>query len=368
MITRYVAPHGRYGRLLCGISTTVVLLAALVEPASAVDAQISTADTFTRYVLPADTDPDSLLVRPDGTIWFTNRKHGNDVIVRLSRSGKISEYAISSHPNRPSGLGGLINGPDGAIWFYEQFKGKIGRINASGVITEYTAPNGSLVYATVNGRDGGVWFSGWIGDAFGHGKALLGRVSASGVFSEYRVIPSPADVPRSMVVGPDGAIWFVEYSSNGSRVIWRASNSGEIRKFTIPGETGGPGALATGSDGALWSIDYHKTLGRLSTTGTYRAHLLTDGALLRDITSAADGTVWVVETKYASNNGYKGGKEDSKVARVTPAGTLEEFPLPPNRRVRLLTTDTKGGVWYVDGNSIVCLSPPYFNLKSAVSK
>src|ERR671925_612329 len=49
----------------------------------------------------------------------------------------LTEYPVPTSGSQPSGI---TVGPDGALWFTEENKHKIGRITTSGSITEYPVP------------------------------------------------------------------------------------------------------------------------------------------------------------------------------------------------------------------------------------
>jgi virginiamycin B lyase len=67
-------------------------------------------------------------------------------------------------------------------------------------IIEYAVPNAPSFIAT--GPDGSLWFT-----EFSSGK--IGRISTSGVVMEF-VIPTSASVPIGITSGPDGNLWFTE--------------------------------------------------------------------------------------------------------------------------------------------------------------
>ena len=49
----------------------------------------------------------------------------------------IREYALPTAGSQP---GGIVAGPDGALWFYETGSNRIGRITTGGQISEYPIP------------------------------------------------------------------------------------------------------------------------------------------------------------------------------------------------------------------------------------
>src|SRR5438067_710904 len=69
----------------------------------------------------------------------------------------ITEFKV---PTSSSGPGGMIVGPDGNLWFGEQFGNRIGRFNlADSTITEFVLPNpNSLPRGLAVGSDNNVWF------------------------------------------------------------------------------------------------------------------------------------------------------------------------------------------------------------------
>jgi virginiamycin B lyase len=106
----------------------------------------------------------------------------------------ITEYA---RPTPDSGPLGITAGPDGALWFTEWYKSKIGRIPTSGTFTEYVVPtaNSNPLIITV-GPGGALWFA-------ESGNNKIGRITTSGTFTEYPL--SANSEPYIITAGPDGA-------------------------------------------------------------------------------------------------------------------------------------------------------------------
>lgn len=106
----------------------------------------------------------------------------------------------------------------------------------------------------------------------------------------------------------------------------------------------GAGAIVTGPDGALWFTEGAK-IGRITTAGSLTEYPIppdSSGSIL-SITSGPEGALWYVET---FNN---------KIARITTAGVVTEYAIP--------TSDTNpwgiasgpdGAVWFTEqyGNNI----------------
>ena len=65
-------------------------------------------------------------------MWFT--ESGTNDIGQFTNSG-FHEYPVSC--GVPCSLGAITVGPDGALWFINNYGRAIGRITTAGVVTEY---------------------------------------------------------------------------------------------------------------------------------------------------------------------------------------------------------------------------------------
>lgn len=94
----------------------------------------------------------------------------------------INEYTLTaaSYPL------GIATGPDGNVWFAEQFGCKIGRITTAGVITEFPLPGNSHPSGIAAGPDGNLWFTQYDGTRIGS----IVRITTAGVVTEF---PLPTD-------------------------------------------------------------------------------------------------------------------------------------------------------------------------------
>src|SRR5216683_3057420 len=72
-------------------------------------------------------------------------------------------------------------------------------------------------------------------------------------FTEFP-IPTLDSGPANITQGPDGALWFTEFSANK---IGRITTSGVITEFDITPHTpmSFPQGITTGPDGALWFVE-----------------------------------------------------------------------------------------------------------------
>ena len=90
--------------------------------------------------------------------------NGNN-IGRITTAGVITEFPISTAPSFP---GGITAGPDGNVWFAENYGNNIGRITTAGVITEFPVPTAaSMPNRITAGPDGNLWFTEYNGNKIG---------------------------------------------------------------------------------------------------------------------------------------------------------------------------------------------------------
>jgi streptogramin lyase len=92
--------------------------------------------------------------------------------------GIITEYPTPTSGSAPTGI---TTGPDGALWFTEQFANQIGRVTTSGAFTEYRIPFvGTDPFGITTGPDGALWFT-----EAGPSTSEIGRVTTSGAFRGF---------------------------------------------------------------------------------------------------------------------------------------------------------------------------------------
>lgn len=184
--------------------------------------------------------PLDIIDGPDGALWFS--ENFADKIGRITTSGVITEYTI---PTAGAGPAGMTVGPDGAIWFSETNTDKIGRITTAGVIDEFTLPPDPDGFhrpeGIVTGPDGNLWFT-------EHDLSRIGRMTPAGVYLGGIPTPTPAAGPTAMIVGPDCALWFPEEFASR---IGRIDASGTITEFITPSPTH-PVSISDGPGGTLW--------------------------------------------------------------------------------------------------------------------
>lgn len=228
---------------------------------------------------------------PDGALWFVanccDPAAQPGLIGRITTSGDVSLYPVK---RGTSPTVGITTGPDGNLWFpatnttcasknqpcSQRIDGSIERMNTAGVVTgDFAIPTPySDPSRIVPGPDGNLWFTeqGSIG-ANGccqptfPSPGKIGKITTSGTITEFQLPgqPDPAafvDNPAGIAAGPDGNLWFTEYSyltrdthvQHGGNKIGRITTSGAITEYPIPTQYARADGIANGpaGDGGLY--------------------------------------------------------------------------------------------------------------------
>lgn len=234
-----------------------------------------------------------LAAGPDGALWITD--YYNEQILRLTTSGTYTGFPLPDY----SAPNSIVLGPDKALWFTLQSATRgagIGRITTSGTLHIFSAPGFTIDIAA--GADGALWFT-------EPNKDRIGRITTRGKVTQYSSGITPAAQPYSIAAGPDGALWFTERS--GGR-IGRITTAGKVTEFSS-GITAGeqPFDIAAGPDGAMWFTEYQtygsyrvkaSKIGRITTSGaiTEYSKNLASSSTPTAITRGPDGNMWFDES------------------------------------------------------------------------
>jgi streptogramin lyase len=337
-----------------------------------------------------------------------NPHHFRPTLEVLETRCVLSTFNTFALPTAGSAPSGIVDGPDGNLWFTEANADKIGRITPGGVVTEFAIPTpGSSPLSIVVGSDGNLWFTEVNG-------FQIGRITTTGVVTEFR-LPTTGFKPISITAGPDGALWFTEMNANNPTTdlpssqppvfepttshpilggkIGRISTTGAVTEFTIPtgaDPNGTPNGITTGPDGNLWFTERnssdHPVIGRLTPGGAYSEFPVTNAIFSQSgsITVGPDGNLWFTVSGYSSYVGristtgtFSGfgnfatnfargitvgpdGNlwltnydqqfgDPALITRVTPAGVVTQFPLPDAAGGAFgITADHNGNLWFTE--------------------
>lgn len=204
-------------------------------------------------------------------------------------------------------------------------------------INEYPFPPGYPTAGFITaGPDGALWFTEY------SPAGRIGRITPTGVFSDYPTITNFN--PMGIAAGPDGALWITLYNfTNGSVRIAHLTTAGMLTEYSFPADTCCLGAITAGPDGNLWftetgSDTSHNKIGRITTAGVITSYPVPSGSAALRITAGPDGAVWFTE--------YGG-----RIGRITSTGVITEYPTPTlNTALDGITAGPDGALWFTESN------------------
>ena len=202
-------------------------------------------------------------------------------------------------------------------------------------ITEFPVPTAASGPVGITaGPDGNLWFT-----EFSANK--VGRITTAGVFTEFPLPVTPS-APVDVVAGPDGNLWFLENMGNR---VGRITTAGVISGFTVPTPSSGLNQITAGPDGNLWFTEgLANKIGRITPAGVITEFPIpTGGSRPNGIAAGPDGNVWFTEGL------------GNRIGRITPFGVVTEFVIPTSGSVPAgIGAGPDGNLWFTEftGNKI----------------
>jgi streptogramin lyase len=299
-----------------------------------------------------------------GTHTFSGviiRTFGNAATQDISAGtglGFISELVPATAHSYPEGI---TAGPDGNLWFTENFGNKIGNITPQGAITEFPVPSAGP-HGITAGPDGNLWYT---TDYINSGNHV-GRITPAGTVTEFNLPTNSASY--GITAGPDGNLWFTELAGK----VGRITPTGTITEFNV---NGNPHGITRGPDGNLWFVDHLlDKVGKITPSGVVTEFQLPQNSEPEDITAGPDGNLWFTEPGYGPN-----GQVPSQVGRITPTGTITQFLLGTiyhgdDIRPMGITAGPDGYLWFTEagatkiGRINAAGVPNYYSIPTASSQ
>lgn len=251
------------------------------------------------YAIPTGaSNPGGIITGPDGALWFTEINASR--IGRLSQAAVVTDYAIPAANTLPQSI---TVGPDGQLWFTESARPVVGRLNATTLAyTEVTLPNAAArPWGIVPASNGSLWVS-------DPGTNAIWQITPLGVVSQYPITTANAK-PTSITIGPDSAIYYTEANVDRvGRLLPSAAAGTSGTEYPVSAGAG-LGTIVSGNDNALWFTESSaKKIGRMLTNGTVTAQTPLPGV--------GDPIGMVLA---ADGNFYIGDYTGSQVVRFVPS-------------------------------------------------
>ena len=273
-----------------------------------------------------------------------------------------TEFTIRANP------AGIARGPEGGIWYtayglfqlgHGAFVGWFGRFDPVTTETaEWTLGTDVRLWgiASAGGR---MWF--------GEADGTASFQPESGFLDSF--IPTPAgpenptrtsvgpSSPFDLTEGPDGLLWYSKYGlyfdknphERGPSGIDRVLGNGSI----LPVTNHEAAHVAWGPDGNLWFTIASSPVGlfadriaRLTPAGALDEFPLPNaGSQPNGITAGADGSLWFTESGA------------SRVGRISTAGAITEYEIPSGGTGKAIASAPDGSIWFRKSDSLVRILP-----------
>ncbi len=272
---------------------------------------------------------------PDGKVWFADNFNKALGAVTVS-SGSTNEIAIPDFSGAPQHPVGVTGGPNGRLYFFSGVDGVAWSF--AGVMNPATGATGTTWYGGGNianprypavGPDGNIWVTEPRDTSLTTGDDKFGLIQANGNPdamtptgpSIFEVTPSLAgdnQEPESITAGPGVS------AGTPTPMLWATEfNAGKIARIQ-PISVGGGGP--NGTDGGL--IDEYI--------------LPTGGAQPEGITPGPDGNIWFTEFNAAQVGRLV---PPTSAAQGSQPVDIDEFPLPAGSNPVGIAAGPDGNLW-----------------------
>jgi streptogramin lyase len=214
----------------------------------------STGSYATYVVDPNDVGPTSVAFDTAGTLWFAD---GGQIGSFNTTTHHVATYAAGLYSD--SNVVSIARGPGGAMWFYDARSNNtfnadsptaFGTIStASGSIVEFPTPDNAVSLSMVLGPDGALWFA-------DSNAGAVGRVTSAGAYTSFATTGpiSPNFQTNVLSNAPDGNIWFAGTNQGSGQSFIGDVNlaTKTVAVYEQGVESGRFNAMIEGSDHNLW--------------------------------------------------------------------------------------------------------------------
>jgi virginiamycin B lyase len=295
-----------------------------------------------KYPVPSGYDefPYQIAVGADGALWFT--EFSKNRIGRITTSGAFSQYNVHTANSNPNGI---FAGTDHAMWFTERTASKIGRIDINTHdVTEFATPSGlAQPRDIVKGPDGALWFT-------EYGANRIGRITTTGHFKEY--VPD-LNGPEGITSGTsDGRLWYTGSISDGhgNYKVANITTSGQTVSFKIPTKNSEPWGITPGPNGTdAWFVELAaRRVAWVSPGGHFHEYVIPGMHPLGIpifIVPGPDGALWFTDQARDS------------IGRVTTSGQFSEYALDQGAQPQGIVLGPDGALWFTENGAIGRLKP-----------
>ncbi len=281
---------------------------------------------------------------PDGNLWFTDTD--SDLIGRITPDGVITEFPIGDGKVPYD----IVAGRDGNLWFTENVNNKVGAVDTSGTLVhEYYAPGADARPTGITvAPNGDLW---WVdGGSGAEPENNVSRLTPDGTVTNYELYPC-ACFGIGITLGPDNRLWAVEelgvFNGEAPGTIDRISLNGRsVVRYPVPAPPFSdqhlPAWDAPGPDGRVWFTEFSRVyheVGAVTHDGTISQYTLPGAASnTGGVTTGVDGRIWVTEP------------DTNKVTILNPDGSFVRS-LHVHQEPVAITIGPDGNMWFTNALS-----------------
>jgi virginiamycin B lyase len=167
--------------------------------------------------------------------------------------------------------------------------------------------------------------------------------------------PSGWNVSLRVVNGPDGNLWATVDAYPGKGGIAKITPSGQITVYLLPTSGADLGYITVGSDGNLWFTEHSPNkFGRITPSGTITEFPFEDIGAPNGIINGPDGRLWICEQ--GAFNVNTGHQTYGRIERVNTDGTIyATYDIAPNNWQNVpedITVGADSKLWFTQFNAI----------------
>jgi streptogramin lyase len=207
-------------------------------------------------------------------------------------------------------------------------------------VLQYSEPRGIAL-----GPEGDLWFAEVNNpECSSECHSKVGRINpVTDAVAEFSAGITAGSQPWDMATGPDGNLWFSErtgpvgFAGQMARIN---PTTDEVKQFSagITGDTE-PDGVAAGPDGNVWfTEEAGNRIGRITPGGTITEFPIPSAnSQPVAIVTGPDGNLWFAE------------QDTTALGRITASGAITEFPLPsPDGQPRAIAAGPDGNLWFAE--------------------
>jgi streptogramin lyase len=369
---------GARTKAIAGIAAALILAVVvttistqLAARRTAAPVATATSGALTKISLPNASSLLGWTTAPDGSFWYATAAP-RAAIDRVTPDGIITAFPIPADDTVQHVLAyRMAVVADGSLWLRAIAEpgatspAFLSRMTPDGAFTTVPLPAGVGVGQLIAGPDGALWFIGAIDlnpsvPTPATRGIVFGRVTMDGHVTTVPILAQERDgVLLALCIGPDQALWYTGISSLSATAtltgrIGRISPVGQVQEFAVPYA---PDAIASGADGALWyselvpnsggdgqapTLARQGYLGRITTAGVVSELPLDPNEGVDQVVAGSDGAIWYTVRQ----------DETGAFRRTTPSGGVKTVSTGGGAKIRLIAA-VAGALWLLDdGNNL----------------